>query len=307
MNTNFHSNGKLLLTGEYVVLDGAKALAIPTKYGQSMTVSEGNNGVISWKSVNEKGATWFEENFLITKNRKLQKSTDDPVATRLEEILNAANNLNPKFLTEKMGFQITSTLDFPQNWGLGSSSTLINNIAEWFQIDAYQLLAATFGGSGYDIACAKTNHPISYQLTEKSRVVSEENFDPIFKNQLFFVHLNRKQNSRAAIAHYKKQPKDQLETTIRAISQITDELIACQQIATFETLLMKHEMLISSLIGIVPVKKRLFPDYPFAIKSLGAWGGDFILAVGGKNEKEYFRIKGFETILDYEEMVCGSI
>ena len=30
----FYSNGKLLITGEYVVLDGAKALALPTKFGQ---------------------------------------------------------------------------------------------------------------------------------------------------------------------------------------------------------------------------------------------------------------------------------
>jgi mevalonate kinase len=29
---NFYSNGKLLLTGEYLVLDGAKSLALPTKF-----------------------------------------------------------------------------------------------------------------------------------------------------------------------------------------------------------------------------------------------------------------------------------
>ena len=34
----FYSHGKLLLTGEYVVLDGAKALAIPTNKGQYLTV-----------------------------------------------------------------------------------------------------------------------------------------------------------------------------------------------------------------------------------------------------------------------------
>lgn len=35
---SFKSNGKLLLTGEYLVLDGAVALALPTKMGQIMTV-----------------------------------------------------------------------------------------------------------------------------------------------------------------------------------------------------------------------------------------------------------------------------
>ena len=36
----FYSNGKLLITGEYVVLDGAKALALPTKFGQSLLVKD---------------------------------------------------------------------------------------------------------------------------------------------------------------------------------------------------------------------------------------------------------------------------
>ena len=38
MEKTFYSNGKLLITGEYLVLDGAKALALPTKYGQYLTV-----------------------------------------------------------------------------------------------------------------------------------------------------------------------------------------------------------------------------------------------------------------------------
>lgn len=306
MPTKFHSNGKLLLTAEYLILDGAKGLALPTKYGQSITVSEGKNGLLSWKSLNEKGMLWFEGDFLISENGTVQKTSEDPIATRLEEILRTAHDLNPSLLTKETGFQVTSTLDFPQNWGLGSSSTLINTIADWFQVDPYQLLANTFGGSGYDIACAKTNHPLSYQLTQNSRIVSKENFDPKFKDRLFFVHLNRKQNSRAAIAHYRKQPALQLSKQIASISQITDALIECQEITAFEALLTEHESIISSLIKTPPIKKQLFPDYPHAIKSLGGWGGDFILAVGAENEKEYFRKKGFETRVDYAEMIRGT-
>ena len=40
----FYSNGKLLLTGEYLVIDGAKALAIPTQKGQSLSVKETEEG-----------------------------------------------------------------------------------------------------------------------------------------------------------------------------------------------------------------------------------------------------------------------
>ena len=56
VNTNkhtFYSNGKLLLTGEYVVLDGANALAVPTKYGQNLVVEIINKPYIIWKSFNE--------------------------------------------------------------------------------------------------------------------------------------------------------------------------------------------------------------------------------------------------------------
>jgi hypothetical protein len=36
MKKKFYSNGKLLITGEYLVLDGAKAFALPTKKGQNL-------------------------------------------------------------------------------------------------------------------------------------------------------------------------------------------------------------------------------------------------------------------------------
>ena len=40
MKQTFYSNGKLLITGEYLVLDGAKAFALPTKFGQKLTIEE---------------------------------------------------------------------------------------------------------------------------------------------------------------------------------------------------------------------------------------------------------------------------
>lgn len=302
MNTSFHSNGKLLLTGEYVILDGAKGLAIPTKFGQSMEVYEGKNNAISWRSINEQGKTWFEENFLIAANGKIKRSKENPVSERLEQILSVANSMNPDLLSGKTGFEITSTLDFPQNWGLGSSSTLINNIAAWFEIDAYKLLEATFGGSGYDLACAKINQPLIYRLQEEKRLVTKENFNPPFQDKLFFVHLNQKKNSRDAIAHYKNQPKDELSEAIKAITQITDTVIDCEDIISFQKLLNEHEKIISSLIKIPPIKAQLFSDYPNTIKSLGGWGGDFIMAIGEEEDKNYFRKKGFQTVVAYSEM-----
>jgi hypothetical protein len=43
-----------------------------------------------------------------------------------------------------------------------------------------------------------------------------------------------------------------------------------------------------------------------AIKSLGAWGGDFILASGNQKTPNYFHEKGFKTVISYSEMIFGS-
>ena len=46
----FYSHGKLLISAEYAVLDGAKALALPTKLGQRLQVTKTNTEYILWKS-----------------------------------------------------------------------------------------------------------------------------------------------------------------------------------------------------------------------------------------------------------------
>lgn len=38
MTSEYYSNGKLLLTGEYVVLEGFEGLALPTVFGQKLSV-----------------------------------------------------------------------------------------------------------------------------------------------------------------------------------------------------------------------------------------------------------------------------
>ena len=56
----FYSHGKLLLSAEYAVLDGANALALPTKYGQTLKVKPIDTSEIRWKSFDHKGKLWFE-------------------------------------------------------------------------------------------------------------------------------------------------------------------------------------------------------------------------------------------------------
>jgi hypothetical protein len=71
----------------------------------------------------------------------------------------------------------------------------------------------------------------------------------------------------------------------------------------FEQILNEHEDFISKILSVVPVKEKLFSDFQGAIKSLGAWGGDFVLATGNEHTPEYFKNKGFKVVMTYEEML----
>ncbi|TYA92353.1 GYDIA family GHMP kinase [Seonamhaeicola marinus] len=298
----FKSNGKLLLTGEYVVLDGANALAVPTKLGQSLSVEAIDISKIYWKSFDNLNNLWYEGEFEIVEGI-LRATEQNDVSNRIVQIFNAVNTLNGSFLRGNRGFNIETSLDFPTNWGLGTSSTLINNIAQWANVDAFKLLELTFGGSGYDIACAQHNMPITYNIKNGAPEVKQVNFQPSFKDQLYFVYLNKKQNSREGIAHYKAQDKKDLEHTISEINRITSKMINCEHLESFQKLVEEHEQLISSVTKQETVKRVFFPDFKGSIKSLGAWGGDFILVASKDNPRAYFEQKGFNTIVSYKDML----
>ena len=305
----FYSNGKLLLTGEYVILDGAKALAIPSKFGQNLAIQKLNESKLIWESYTEKNELWLQVEFDLPRLRIITATFDatndggnDSLAESLQNILFEAKKLNQAFLSNQQGYYIKSKLTFARNWGLGSSSTLINNIAQWAKIDAFQLQFNTFGGSGYDIACAQNDSPILYQITDQKPSFNNVSFNPNFKDQLFFVYLNKKQNSREGITRYKNF-KGNVSTFVEEISQITNQIYTCDSLTEFEKLLADHESVISKIIDQEPIQKRLFSDYFGQTKSLGAWGGDFILATGNDDTPHYFKQKGFETLFRYVNLI----
>lgn len=304
-----YSNGKLLLTGEYVVLDGATSLAVPTKFGQDLIIEPIKESQLIWGSFTHTGECWFEASFDLPKLRLTsatfnsdKEGSAEFIAETLRDILHEAKRLNPEFLTTENGFVVKTNLTFPQNWGLGSSSTLINNIATWANVNPFTLLWNAFSGSGYDIACAKHSTPILYKLEEKQPHIEEVNFNPSFSEELFFVHLNQKQNSREGIAHYKKH-KEEAKILIPEIDNLTQEFLKTNTSKNLENIIIEHEQIISSIIKQDTVKQRLFSDYFGEVKSLGAWGGDFILTTGNEDTTSYFQQKGFNTILSYKEMI----
>ena len=181
-------------------------------------------------------------------------------------------------------------------------STLVNNLAQLANVDAFALLENTFGGSGYDIACATAEGALLYERTNGIHPnITPVDFNPSFKDQLFFIHLNKKKDSQQAVAEFDSNVLK--PNKIETVNKLTRTFLSNLTLDHFKEQVVRHERFIGALINTIPIQKRLFDDYPGAIKSLGAWGGDFILACGAADTADYFAIKGYKTCLTYQSLV----
>ena len=301
---SLYSNGKLLLTGEYLVIDGAKALAVPTQKGQALTVNEmGKGSQLIWKSLTYDQKCWLEVNFSLP-DFSIEKSSDQNKSNWLQKLLISVRELNPNFLTKSKSIEVKTTLDFPRDWGLGSSSTLINNVAQWAQIDPFSLHFKISNGSGYDIACAKEDSPIVYSTKHEIQTITPIQLEKSFFDQVFFVHLNKKQNSFDAVTSYNDVKTGiEIQDCIESLNQITNKFIQADSLKDWEQAMNEHEHLLSNVLEQETIKEKLFPMYPNSIKSLGAWGGDFAMVTGTSSDINYFILKGYDTIVPWKEMV----
>ena len=312
-NKTFFSPGKLMLTGEYVVLNGAKSLAIPTgKYGQFLEVELNETSSHKWKSY-EYQKKWFEAEFS-SDLKQIIFSTDKQKARLLLQILQFINENNPGLFKQALSF--TTRINFNKEWGFGSSSSLLVLLYKWSGINPFILNKKFFGGSGYDIAVGLENKPLIYQLKENytnlhnSRPLWKEKKGPYwevfpsldfsFSSDLKLVYLNKKQKSLDEIKKYSSLSIKPAQ--IKKISSITEKMIEVQNKSDFMNLIKEHEQIISSILGRPRIKEQYFSDFEGEIKSLGAWGGDFVLAIGN-NSQEYFSKKSFGTILDFHKML----
>lgn len=299
------ANGKLLITGEYFVLDGAVALAVPVRFGQNLratTTSE--TGFLSWTSTDQDNKPWFDAIFDI-KTLDIVKSSDPGIATTLQSILSACRLQKADFLRGNEGIRVLTQNDFPRAWGLGTSSTLIAALCRWAGINPYQVLFETMGGSGYDIACAYADGPLLYQLEQTVPTVQNIDFQPSFSENMYFVYLGKKQNSREGIRRYRERA-DQLASEIAAVSRLTEQCLHAGSLSDFEQIIREHEFIVSQALDLPTVKSLYFGDFWGETKSLGAWGGDFVLATSNRSATEtkaYFQAKGFDTILSWATMV----
>ncbi len=303
----FKSNGKLLLSGEYAVLKGAKALAIPLKYNQWMDVCNLTGEkypVIKWLA-KDRGKIWFEAVF-DKNNFTIKFSSDNHIARNLKRILSEVKKLNNDFFYNHHSFKIVTNTDFPIEWGLGSSSTLLANILKWARLQPFELFFKISNGSGYDVACSLSNSPITYQLKDSKPVINEVSFFPCFHEYLYFVYLGKKQVTINSVRDFFKSGPTMQKKIIDRIGYLTDLMLQELNLDQFEEILIEHEAIIGELLTKVPIKQNLFPDYPGELKSLGAWGGDFMLATWKGTYSDllsYFRSKGLGVVIPFSEMI----
>ena len=173
--SHFFGHGKLLLTGEYVVMEGAQALALPTMAGQSMSVryeKSFSEPVLRWRSLDNKGHEWFSASYEFWSFNQVE-GEDSKESQFLQKLLRQIRVQNKHFLRDEVDVHVETKLGFPREWGLGSSSTLIYNLAQWGYVSPFELLFKTSSGSGYDIACAQSEGPILYKNN----------------NEALFIHL----------------------------------------------------------------------------------------------------------------------
>ncbi len=306
-NQHFFGRGKLLLTGEYFVLDGAKSLALPTKAGQrlSVTYRPSFSPTLSWSSYDVNGDLWFKGEFEFWHLSCIDKNPSDK-AIFLEKILQQIRKQNPHFLRDNFSVEVETHLGFPIEWGLGSSSSLIYDLAQWAYISAFELNAKTLGGSGYDIACAGGNGPLTYEIKSKRPAWGPVSFNPSFKENIYFIYQGEKKCSREGIKYYKSQKEKFGKSVYQSLTEITEKILTCQTLKEFEFLIDTHEDIIASNLLLPKLKDECFGDYWGSIKSLGAWGGDFAMVTSDRSELEtlqYFTIKGIDVFLPFSDLI----
>lgn len=306
----FYGHGKLLLSGEYFVLDGAEALALPTTVGQNMKVKYRHSyqPTLNWKSIDHTGKVWFESDYEFWHFDPIKKA-DNVTEKFVSNTLKAVRKQNPHFLRDDMDVFVETKIEFPLEWGLGSSSSFIYNVAQWAYVSPFELLKQTIGGSGYDIACAQAMGPIKYQKFEGKPMWETAPFDPKFKDQIYFVYLGQKQVSEREVIKFNDTKIENKDMIIGEISQLTREMIFANDLTTFNKIIRNHEDIVASALKYEKVKDRHFKDFWGEVKSLGAWGGDFSMVTSDRSPqetREYFEGKGFRTVIPFSEIIYAD-
>lgn len=296
----YFSYGKFLITAEYLVMAGADALVFPLNKGQALDIEPVEKNSLMWESY-YKDKRWFYAD-IHPETFEISDTSDQDRAGYISRLLQRASELSHthNLLKNK---KITTRLDFHPDWGMGSSSTLIVNISRLFDINAFELFNKVSKGSGFDVAAGLSGYPFRYRLKNNKREMSPVKIPELFYKHAYFIYLGEKAHSGVAVEKFQNNRKA-LKMPVKYINEITAQFTEVESVHELSRITKEHEDFMSDILELESPTKR-FGDYPYGMKSLGAWGGDFIMAIhpGGKDEVEkYFKHKGFPVVFSAQEL-----
>lgn len=300
-----YSHGKIMLAGEYLVVAGSKALSLPLKFGQKLVISYNEDGPheVLWKTF-EGESQPIEFNFPI---EDIDQQRYKPEGKRgyLLKLLRSARKINPEFLSKKGLYVAESTFEQGLKPGFGQSSSLISNIANWAGIDVYRLNRLVSKGSGYDIATARADSAILYTKNCPQPDIEPVDLKEEIIKHIYLVHLNRKENTEKSISLFVKLLRSK-KKAVASMNRIVEKMVASETVKTFGETMEEHDKLLAGLLRRKAIKPLYFNEFKGWIKSSGAWGGDYILALTKEDEsyvKAYFDEKGFKKVIKLKELL----
>ena len=290
---NFTAHGKLLLTGEYAITQSARGIAMPTSFGQHLSLEphQGPEHVL-WEALDHENQLWFTAGF--NRDGHVLHTSSETMAQKLLAFLAPVLHSN----AWNASVRIQTKVEFPRLWGLGTSSTLCALLAQWAKVDvlSYRKL---HGGSGYDLACAQASGAISYALIDGEPEVISVQLPEVLQS-VVFVYRGEKQQTDSSLKLVGRKPFSPVQCD--EISQLSEAFLWANSLNELESIIEEHELLIANHLGLELAIEGPFKGIHGQVKSLGGWGGDFVMLTRFEENRQWLESNGFKTIIPFETM-----
>jgi hypothetical protein len=229
---------------------------------------------------------------------------------RLQKWLQTAWNLCEdkawRDILSRQGLRVQTRLDFPRHWGLGSSSTLIALLVRWLKVEPWALYRRVQTGSGYDLAIALEGRALVFRmegfdengnpLPNSGEVEADPGQSypgPTYPGPTYsgvettipdgagwwLIDPGTKQNSEREVFSYRQIDPALRRSVVPELTRITLKMAQNPGADEWLALLEAHDLLLEKVLGRPCVHRSLGAGFPGRLKSLGAWGGDLMLAV----------------------------
>ncbi len=139
-------------------------------------------------------------------------------------------------------------------------------MAQCAEVDPLVTFKNAHGGSGYDLACAKADGPITYQLIDNKAKVLNTTIPFDFLDELGFVYRGKKQLTSESLNLVKNKPFS--DDQIDRFNSLTDAFLQSKSLLELEDVIEEHESLLAEHLGLTKVKHELFGELPGQVKAL---------------------------------------